>query len=199
MMVKLALFDFDGTMTSKDSLIDFIIYSFGVKSFLMGCISISPTISGSIFGITSRSRAKEKLLSYYLKDLDFELFKKMSSKYSRQRLPAILKQHALRKLYWHKSQGHKVAIVSASIEHWLHEWCKRNGIDLIATKLETENDKLTGKFFPRNCKGIEKVRRIKETYNLTEFSYIYAYGDSPGDKEMLEIADERYYKWKRVT
>ncbi|GAG97863.1 unnamed protein product, partial [marine sediment metagenome] len=47
---------------------------------------------------------------------------------------------------------------------------------------------------PRNCYGIEKVNRVQETYTLSQYEYIYAYGDSHGDKEMLSIANERYYK-----
>jgi phosphatidylglycerophosphatase C len=46
----------------------------------------------------------------------------------------------------------------------------------------------------RNCYGEEKVRRIKTSYNLDEFDHIYAYGDSEGDKAMLDLAHERYYK-----
>ena len=59
---------------------------------------------------------------------------------------------------------------------------------------EIKNGKLTGKFSTKNCFGIEKVNRIKEKYNLSEYNVIYAYGNSSGDKEMLSIANEKYYK-----
>jgi phosphoserine phosphatase len=45
-----------------------------------------------------------------------------------------------------------------------------------------------------NCYGEEKVRRIRASYNLDEFNHIYAYGDSEGDKAMLDLAHEHDYK-----
>jgi phosphatidylglycerophosphatase C len=71
-------------------------------------------------------------------------------------------------------------------------------VDLIATKLEMKDGRITGRFLTRNCSGKEKVRRIEERYDVKSFNYIYAYGDSSGDRAMLDLANERYYKWKRV-
>lgn len=71
---------------------------------------------------------------------------------------------------------------------------QKNGIVLIATKLEIRGSKLTGKFASQNCHCIEKVNRIKEIYDLDDYEYIYAYGDSSGDKELLALADESFYK-----
>ena len=43
---------------------------------------------------------------------------------------------------------------------------------------------------------IEKGNRVKEAYNLDDYSHIYAYayGDSRGDKELLGLADKSFYK-----
>jgi phosphoserine phosphatase len=71
-------------------------------------------------------------------------------------------------------------------------------VDLIATKLEMKDGRVTGRFLTRNCSGEEKVRRIEEQYDVKSFGYIYAYGDTPGDKAMLDLANERYYRWKRI-
>lgn len=70
--------------------------------------------------------------------------------------------------------------------------------NFIATKLEQKDGKLTGKFNGNNCYGTEKVLRIKEKYNLKEFEKIYAYGDSKGDREMLALAHEGYFKWEKT-
>ncbi|MEW6528158.1 MAG: haloacid dehalogenase-like hydrolase [Spirochaetota bacterium] len=66
-------------------------------------------------------------------------------------------------------------------------------------RLEVKYGLLTGKFFGKNCYGPQKVKRIKEIYNLYDYQKIYAYGDSKGDKEMLAIADERIYRWAVIT
>ena len=106
----------------------------------------------------------------------------------------IVRPKAIEKINWHKNQGHKVVVVSASIECWLRPWCEKNGLELIATKLEIKDDIVTGKLLSKNCYGVEKVNRIKELYNIEKYDYIYAYGDSSGDKQMLELAHEKFYK-----
>ena len=60
--------------------------------------------------------------------------------------------------------------------------------------LEIKDKTITGKTFKKNCHDPEKVKRIRELYNLSDYKYIYAYGNSRGDHEMLDIADERHYK-----
>ncbi|HEU5146872.1 MAG TPA: haloacid dehalogenase-like hydrolase, partial [Chryseosolibacter sp.] len=59
------------------------------------------------------------------------------------------------------------------------------------------NKHLTGKILGRNCYGDEKVCRIKEEFDLPSFERIIAYGDSSGDREMLQLANESHYKpWR---
>ena len=106
----------------------------------------------------------------------------------------IIKPKALKRIRWHQNNGHTVVIVSASIESWLKTWCQKNSLKLIATKIEHKGNKITGKLDGKNCYGPEKVTRIKESYNLKEFTNIYSYGDSSGDFEMLKIADKKFYR-----
>jgi phosphatidylglycerophosphatase C len=61
-----------------------------------------------------------------------------------------------------------------------------------------KDGRVTGRFLTKNCSGKEKVRRIAERYDLESFDHIYAYGDTPGDKAMLDLADEKHYRWKRI-
>jgi phosphoserine phosphatase len=49
------------------------------------------------------------------------------------------------------------------------------------------------------CSGGEKVRRIRERYDLTQYPIIYAYGDTDEDREMLELAHEKYYRWEKIA
>ena len=126
--------------------------------------------------------------------MDAAKFKNLAEQYSFKQIANITRPKAIEKIKWHQQQGHEVVIVSASMECWLKAWCQKNTVELIATQLEIKNNKITGKFLSKNCHGIEKVNRIKETYDLSQYDYIYAYGDSRGDKEMLALADESFYK-----
>lgn len=191
---RIAFFDFDGTITSSDSLLKFIRFFVKNKKFLMGLIALSPTLILYKLKLIPNNKAKEKLLSWYFKGIEEEKFKKVANEYSLNNINKILRVKAIEKLNWHKLQGDKIVIVSASIDCWLRPWCEKNGYELLATKLEYKNNVVSGRFLTKNCYGKEKVNRIKEQYNLNDFEYIYAYGDSRGDKEMLELANESYYK-----
>ena len=114
--------------------------------------------------------------------------------YSANNLPRLIRPLAMEKLLWHKSKGHGVVIVSASFDCYLSIWCTVLGADLIATKMETKDSRLTGKLATKNCYGEEKIRRIKEKYDLNNYEYIYAYGDTKGDLPLKTIANEFHYK-----
>jgi phosphatidylglycerophosphatase C len=192
--MKLALFDFDGTITTKDSLSDFIQYSIGKYSYYIGLLALSPMLTAYTLKLIRNDIAKEKLITHFFKGWDINRFKKIAEQYSLEQIDKITRTKAIEKIKWHQERKHKVIIVSASMECWLKPWCEKNDIDLISTKLEYKDNKLTGKFSTKNCYGIEKANRINECYNLSEYDYIYAYGDSSGDKELLALADESLYK-----
>jgi len=192
--MKIALFDFDGTITIKDSLVDFTQYAIGKPAFYIGLFQLSPMLTAYTFKLIPNHIAKEKLIAHFFKGWDAEHFRKAAEQYSLEQIDNITRPKAIEKIKWHQDQGHKVVIVSASVELWLKAWCDKNSIDLIATRLEIKNDKLTGKFSTPNCYGIEKANRVHESYDLSRYEYIYAYGDSRGDRELLALADESYYK-----
>lgn len=119
---------------------------------------------------------------------------KLARQFSLEHIDKIIRPKAIKKISWHKEQGHKVVVVSASIECWLKPWCEKNDLELIATQYEFLNSMATGKFLTPNCYGPEKVRRILERYDVKSFDTIYAYGDSHGDRELLAMADYQYFK-----
>ena len=193
-MNKIALFDFDGTITTDDSLLKFIRFVVGDRRFLLGLVVLSPMLVLYKLKLIPNYKAKQYMLSWFFKGMSKDAFLKVANEYSLVHIDKILRPKAIEKINWHKNQGHKVVVVSASIECWLRPWCEKNGLELLATKLEIKDDIVTGKLLSKNCYGVEKINRIKEIYNLKDFEYIYSYGDSSGDKEMLELAHEKFYK-----
>ena len=135
---------------------------------------------------------------YFINNIELDTFKKIANEFSKEKLPLIVKHDALEEIKFYKSKNVSVVIVSASVDLWLASWCANYGLDLISSKLEVKENKITGKLEGKNCYGIEKVNRIRAAYNLKEFDKIYAYGDSKGDIEMLALADEKYYQWKKI-
>jgi len=192
--MTLSLFDFDGTITTDDSLIKFIRFVVGDAKFMWGMIFLSPMLTAYKLKLLPNYKAKQYMLSYFFKGISETKFMRVASEYSLKHIDTILRLKAMEKITWHKEQGHKVVVVSASIEYCLKPWCDKNNLELIATKLEIKDGIVTGKFLSKNCYGIEKSHRVKETYNLNDYDYIYGYGDTRGDKELLELADESFYK-----
>ena len=193
--MTLVLFDFDGTITTKDSLIDFVKFAVGKPKFYIGLFLLFPILLGYKLKIIPNFMAKEKFTIYFFNKWDSLHFQEIADKYSEAKINEIIRPKAIEKIKWHIEQGHEVVIVSASMESWLKRWCQKMKIALIGTQLEIRESRLTGKFATKNCYGKEKVNRIKERFNLSEYIDIYAYGDSLGDKEMLRIANKPHYKF----
>lgn len=186
--MNLAFFDFDGTITVKDSMIHFISYAVGYRKFLAGFILLSPILIAYKLKLIPNWKAKEIVLSYFFNGWEISQFEEIATRYSKEELPKIIRKTSWEKIERHKDQGDTVVVVTASIETWVKGWSKDHGLELIATKLEVKDDKLTGRLSGKNCYGTEKVNWIREKYNLKEFEEIYVYGDSSGDKEMLALA-----------
>ena len=191
--MKLIFFDFDGTITTDDSLIKFVRFVVGDAKFIWGMTLLFPMLTVYKLKLLPNYKAKQYMLSYFFKGMSEEKFMQVANEYSLEHINTILRPKAMNKIAWHKEQGHKVVVVSASIECWLKPWCDKNGLGLISTKIEIKDGLVTGKFLSKNCYGIEKANRVQEAYDLSEYGHIYAYGDSRGDKELLELADESFY------
>jgi len=192
--MMLSLFDFDGTITTDDSLIKFIRFVVGDTKFIWGMTLLSPMLTAYKLKLIPNYKAKQWMLSYFFKGVNEQQFLKVAEEYSLKHIDTILRPKAMEKIAWHKEQGHKIVIVSASIECWLKPWCDKNDLDLIATKLEIQDGIVTGKFLTKNCYGIEKANRVQEQYNLSDYDHIYAYGDSRGDTELLELAHTKNFR-----
>jgi len=147
-------------------------------------------------GLISRGKVKQSIFSYFFKGASLKDLQVKVKQYVEKSLPKMLKKSALDKIHYHKAQGDRVVLVSASLDLWLEEWATTEGIELICTKVEVDsNAKLTGGFSTPNCYGQEKVNRIKMLLDVHKYEKIYAYGDSRGDREMFEMSNEKFFRF----
>ncbi|OPZ60105.1 MAG: haloacid dehalogenase-like hydrolase [Deltaproteobacteria bacterium ADurb.Bin510] len=197
-MNSLALFDFDGTITSRDSLLDFHVFAFGAGRVATELLRQAPWLGAYKLGLISNAAAKQRLLAAFWQGRSHADLAEAGRTYALSRIDAILRPVAAARLRWHRERSHEIAVVSASPPEWIEPWCKANGIPtMIGTLLELDADgKLTGRLATPNCHGPEKVRRIREHFNLADYASVYAYGDSRGDHEMLSLADHPTYRWR---
>jgi len=192
--MNLVLFDFDGTITRDDSLLEFIAYVVGFKKFFRGIFWLSPVLIGYKLKICSNNYARRRLMTHFFAGMSEDKFAQICKKYSNTHIEDIVKFSAMAKIAEYKANGDKVVIVTASLEDWLAPWCQAQGLCRLGTRSKKKGGVITGEIDGANCYGAEKVRRVREAYDTDAFERVIAYGDSRGDKEMLEFADEAHYR-----
>jgi phosphatidylglycerophosphatase C len=194
---QIAFLDFDGTITTKDSLLEFIKFSKGSFRFYLGFLINSPWLLAYRTGIISNQRAKERILTWFFAGTRLDVFQDTCNRFAAKAIPGLIRPKALREIRRLRELGVEVVIVSASPANWLQPWTDEIGAALLATRLQTRSHPslhLTGKILDRNCHGEEKICRIRESFDLSAYDKIIAYGDSSGDKPMLRLATHPFYK-----
>ncbi len=198
MSQKIAFFDFDGTITTKDTLLEFIRFSKGKAAFYAAFALNSPWLVAYKLKLIPNQTAKEKVLSFLYKNMPLDDFLAKCNEFAATELPALIRPKAIPEIKTLQEKGFDVVIVSASPEPWIAPWAARIGANLLGTRLETREYKgricLTGKIDGHNCYGEEKVRRIRAVYDLSGHTEIYAYGDTSGDKPMLALGTASFFK-----
>lgn len=191
----LVLFDFDGTITFEDSSSVFFRflydskYHFFYNNYIL-CFRLSLLLKLKI--INYLPLKKRRLQIHTSKYDDNSLFN-FSENFKIKFLNKLLIPAAMEKIQWHKQQGHEIWIVSASYDFILANWARENNLNLITNKtIYNGNQRMIDNV---DINFDEKLNQIKRYINLNNYNEIYAYGDSPGDLKMLEIATKPYYRY----
>lgn len=183
--------DFDGTLTTRDTLLAFIRYAKGATAFWLGFLLHTPWLVLMKLGLYPNWKAKQRVFSYFFGDMNLETFDTLCQAFAKENRH-LLRPLAIETIKKAHSEGAEVLIVSASIDNWVQPFFP--DVKVIGTQVEVRDGRLTGRFLTKNCYGQEKVNRIlnylpdRKTYRLI------AYGDSRGDQELLAFADEAHYK-----
>lgn len=199
-----AAFDLDGTLTRRDTLLPFLFAARGRLRTVSALAVCSPLLArAAISGGEHRDVAKAAVIGRLLAGQPVDRLSDLAERFADAIVPAHLRPDIAARVAWHHDQGHTVVIVSASPELYVAPIARRLGVDtVLATRLEAGPDgRLTGRLVGRNCRGSEKVERLRS--GLRGAGIAYAYGDSQGDAEMLASAGEGTYVrhrrgvWKR--
>lgn len=187
-------FDFDGTLTRRDSLIEFIRFAKGNKGFALCMLRFLPLLIMMKAGLYPNWKAKQKVFSYCFKGMTAERFNTLCSDFAKAQ-PRLLRPKGLEKLREVTARGDKAVIVSASINNWVEPFfADMPDVFVVGTMIEQREGVLTGRFLTKNCYGEEKVVRLLQLYPERSEYRLTAYGDSRGDFELLDFADESHYK-----
>lgn len=196
--MSLALFDFDGTITTRETMPEFVRRSVGRRRLLVGWLLLAPLVLGYRVGIVSGTLVRRAIVRVAYSGIPASTLEAHGRDFAAEHLPHVLREEAMQRIAWHRAQGHRVVVVSGGLAAYLAPWCEAQGLELVCSSLQQSGGILTGRYDGRQCVMAEKARLVRERYDLAAYPVIYAYGDTPEDQDMLAIASRRYYRWREV-
>jgi HAD superfamily hydrolase (TIGR01490 family) len=185
----IAIFDFDGTISDRDSFLAFIQYTHGFWGLCWGFLLHLPYLIMYLRGRYPNDRFKEKIFTHFYAGKTVEDLAEAGERFCQEKLPAMIYAGAWQQLQWHQQQGHHIIILTASSAIWLKAWCDAHHFELIATAFATKDGRYTGEITGKNCYGQEKASRIAPILAQPPDSKVYGYGDSVSDQAFLNVCD----------
>jgi len=185
-----AAFDFDGTITRKDTLGPFLVHFVGRRRMLRAGVPHAHRLGGAAIGRVDRDLAKERYFVSLLAGRPAADLEAAGAEYAAQVLarapfnPAVVERMA-----WHAEVGHEIVVISASLAVYVAPVVAALGAQAtFATEVEVIDGLLTGRLVDGNVRAANKVARL-EGHLRGEDAEVWAYGDSAGDAELLAFAD----------
>ncbi|GAB3629006.1 HAD family hydrolase [Pandoraea terrae] len=200
-----AAFDFDGTITTTDSLQAFLKQTVGWAHYAAGILTSLPWLAACGLRLIGRGPAKARLLRATVGGWPRAALVEAAQRFVAEGLPALVRPEMLARIDRHRALGHRLVLVSASPSLYLEIWARSAGFDaVLATELAyADNDSglngsdvrhFNGRLASPNCWGPEKVRRLRAWWGAHAPEVLYVYGDSRGDREMAALTP---YAWIR--
>ena len=163
-MADVAAFDFDGTLTNGGSVFDFLSAVSGRRVVLRASALLAPRLAhAAVAGGSVADETKQELFVRVLGGVDADYLDQVGIEFAVGHLAAHVRPEVRRRLDWHRGRGDKVVVVSASPYAYVRVAAERLAADAaIATRLEVDDSgRLTGRYDGGNCRGEEKIRRLR--------------------------------------
>ena len=193
-----AAFDLDGTLTEGGSVFHWLRFLAGDGAVARAALPLLvPLTIGAIRSGHWADDAKERLFVSVLQGRQLDDVTEASRRFILKHLAHEGRDLVLGRLRWHVAQGHDVVLVSASPQLYVDILRAEFGITGgLGTRLAVDDDgRLTGRYAGKNCRGTEKMRRLREWIDARDYGsdpVIYAYGNSRGDRRLLAGATHPY-------
>ena len=185
--------DFDGTLTTRDTLIEFIRYCHGTAGLMLHLLRVSPWVVLMLLRLYSNHKAKERLLHNCFGGMTQEDLERRAEDFAHDN-QHLLRHTLLNTIQQAEASGAAVVVITASAETWVKKMLP--SFHVAGTQLEFAGNRFTGRFLTPNCYGAEKVRRLEECFPLLKTErqnyHVIVYGDSNGDRQLMEYADESH-------
>jgi phosphatidylglycerophosphatase C len=187
-------FDFDGTLTVRDSYTAFLKWRAGPWRYAQGMARLIPAALAYLFH-RDRGRIKAAATREFLGGVPRQALEADARAFAERFSRSLLRPDAV--AAWKRWRGERVrlVIVTASPELIVAPFARGLGADaLLGTELAFDaQDRVVGGFATPNCRGPEKVARLKAAFG-PDLELRAAYGDTGGDREMLAMAEIKGYR-----
>lgn len=193
-MKKLYFFDFDGTLTYKDTMFMFLKF-YNSSKFTSQFIKHIPLFILLKLKLSDAEKVKKSFIASILKGERQEKIEQKAQEFFEENYPKIFRKNALDFIENIDSEKTESFIVSASLDIWVKPFANKFNMTLLATQAEFKNGIFTGNFIGKNCNGQEKVNRIVKAIEGKKYDKTIAFGDTEGDKPMLSWANQSHFEF----
>lgn len=194
MMKKLYCFDFDGTITQKDTMFLFLKF-YNPWRYYFQYLKHIPLFILLKLKLLNAEPVKRSFVSSILKGERKEKLEAKAQSFFEKQSDYLIRANALDFIKNIDKNTTESLLVTASVDIWVRPFAEHFAMHLLATEAFFEDGKFTGEFKTPNCNGMQKVYRIRQFIEDKKYHKIIAFGDTSGDKAMMKFADESYYKF----
>jgi len=198
--IEINVFDFDGTITTKDTFALFLRYYAGFWGWLGRIVVLLPIFIAYGLRLIDRNSVKHHVIKRFFSNQPMQEVDRKAKLFANSVIPDLIRPGALMELEQRKKDPESLYICSASITPYLRAWGERENIhNILATELEVVDGVCTGRIKGWNVWGPGKIRRILAEFSPRSVKINHAYGDTRGDKEMLHAANVSHWRPFRLT
>ncbi|MDR4895016.1 MULTISPECIES: HAD family hydrolase [unclassified Chryseobacterium] len=193
-MKKLYCFDFDGTLTYKDTMFMYLKFYDSTK-YRIQFLRHVPLFILLKLKLAETEKVKKSFIGSILRGQTQQKIEQKSKQFFEQHYPKIVRENALDFIKNIDRNNTQSLLVTASLDIWVKPFADELKMQLVSTRAEFKNGIFTGNFVGKNCNGKEKLVRIKAEINDSKYDKIIAFGDTSGDRPMLKWANEGHYQF----
>ena len=196
---RVAAFDFDGTVSRRDTLVPFLVKATGSAKFASVAAQLGLHGARGTVNLRNRDDVKARMVELLLAGRSADELDALGAAYAQDLLASRLRPFMVERVRAHVDDGFETVFVSASMVQYLRPVAAALGVDhVIAVETEVVDGRLTGALVGPNVRAEEKVVRLRRWLESTgdPAPELWSYGNTSGDHALLEAADHRFWLGK---